>query len=76
MIRLDDNTPVKVALHEAERPTKMARGGQRTTWLGQMKKQLETIGLTYDQAKCVAMDRDRWWAITSDHRPVWAEVPE
>ena len=76
MMRLDDNTPAKLALKEAERPIKMSRGGQRTTWLGQMKKHLESIGLTYEKAKCVAMERDQWWAITNEHRPVWAEVPE
>ena len=75
MMRLDNNTPAKQALREAERPVKMARGG-KTTWLKVLKKQLESIGLTYEQAKGVAMDRDHWRGTIRKHKPVWAEVPE
>ena len=76
MIRLPDGTPVKRALREAEIPVKMPRGRPKTTWMAGMRKQLKNdLGMEWEEAKLIAMDRDMWWCRISKIRPQWAEVP-
>ena len=48
MMRLNNSTPVKLALSEFLTPTKKKRGRTQTTWLSIIKKDL---GRTKHQAK-------------------------
>ena len=59
-IRLPEETPAKIALKEAYRKVKKLRGGQTTTWISVLKKDLSTLGLTIEGATQLALDRDEW----------------
>ena len=52
--------PAKLALQEARRKVKKLRGGQTTTWLAVLEKDLNALGLTLDGATELANDRDAW----------------
>ena len=61
MMRLPENTPVKIALKEAEVPVKLPRGRPKTTWMSCMKTQLkDDLGMDWEEAKRTASDRDLW----------------
>ena len=65
VIRLPKEATAKLALQEARRKVKKLRGGQATTWLSVLEKELDTLGLTLDGATELADDRDAW------RRVVW-----
>ena len=59
--RLHDNAPAKIALTEALRQVKKPRGGQQTTLIGTLKKQLLDLGISdFTQAVDLAQVRDEW----------------
>ena len=60
VIRLPEETPAKLALKEARRKVKKLRGGQTTTWLAVLEKDLDALSLTLDRATELAFDRDAW----------------
>ena len=63
VIRLPAEAPAKLALQEARRKVKKLRGGQTTTWLAVLEKDLNTLGLTLHGATELAYDRDAWRGI-------------
>ena len=60
LIRLHNETPARQALRVGLQKSKRPRGKQKLTWIEQMKKQLETNNLTWEEACEVAKDRTRW----------------
>ena len=56
MVRLPEDTPVQKAMAEAERIVKKPTGRPTQTWLGVMKKQIEELGLSWEEAKEAAQD--------------------
>ena len=60
VIRLDSETPARQAIEEARRIVKKLRGGQMTTWLTVMERDLKDLGLTIDTAIEKAKDRKEW----------------
>ena len=59
-MRLPEETPAKMALQEAYRKVKKLRGGQTTTWISVLERDLSTLGLTVEGAIQLALDRDEW----------------
>ena len=59
-IRLPEDTPAKKALTESQRTTKKIKGGQRTTWLKTITKDLSDAGYSLKQAREKALDRTEW----------------
>ena len=57
-LRLPDETPAKMALEEAQRHVPKPRGGQKTTWLTVIKKDLHMT--TLEEATVLAQNRDLW----------------
>ena len=49
-----------MALEEAQRTLKKIKGGQRTTWLKTITKDLADAGYTLQQAKEKASERTEW----------------
>ena len=59
-VRLPEETPAKMALEESKRKLKKIRGGQRTTWLKTIEKDLSDVGYTLQQASEIASERTEW----------------
>jgi hypothetical protein len=59
-LRLPEKTPARLALAEAERPERRPRGKPKITWLTNVQRQLEKMGLTWEEAKKLAVDREAW----------------
>ena len=59
-MRLPEETPAKMALQEVYRKVKKLRGGQTTTWISVLERDLSTLGLTVEGASKLALDRDEW----------------
>ena len=59
-VRLHSDTPAKQALEEATRNVKKLRGGQKTTWIKTLEKDLKEQGMTIDSATEKAKDRKEW----------------
>ena len=59
-LRLPEKPPAKMALEEAQRTLKKIKGGQRTTWLKTITKDLADAGYTLQQAKEKASERTEW----------------
>ena len=63
ILRLPEDTPVRQALTEALKPTRRPRGRPRLTWVAQVARDLEGMGLPglgEEQLLNLASDRD-WW---------------
>ena len=67
-LRLPETTPARRALDEAERPTKHPQGGQKKTWLGNVKQQLTILKISWEKAKEISKDRKRWRSIVCEWR--------
>ena len=50
MTRLPYNTPAKLALNHALKPTIRPRGQQKTTWISMMKKRFQEYDLKWEEA--------------------------
>ena len=72
LMRLPEDTPVRKALRDAEVETAMPRGRSKTTWIGTMKSQLNSVNLTWEEAKTLAKNREEWGLMTHKYRPQWA----
>ena len=59
-MRLPEETPAKIALQEVYSKVKKLRGGQTTTWISVLEKDLSTLGLTIEGDTQLALDRDEW----------------
>ena len=59
-MRLPEETPAKMALQEAYRKVKKLRGGQTTTWISVLERDLSTLGLTIEGATQLVLDRNEW----------------
>ena len=59
-MQLSEDTPAKIALREAYRKVKKLRGGQATTWISDLEKDLSTLGLTVEGITQLVLDRDKW----------------
>ena len=66
LLRLAEETPAKQALMECLRHHKLPRGGQRTTWLKRINKDLKTTDLNIKNPHTwhLAADREQWRIIT------------
>ena len=60
MFRLPEGTAATDAIKLAERETKYRRGRRIITWIDVVKKDLEIIGLSWDEAKTIALDQKTW----------------
>ena len=61
MTRLTYNTPAKIALHHALKPTIRPRGQQKTPWISMMKKRFqEEYDLKWEEAYDMAENRIEW----------------
>ena len=60
LLRLDEEAPARKALREALKPVKKCRGGQRTTWLQVVKKDLRFAHLREDQLQRHAHVKPKW----------------
>ena len=60
LMRLDENTPAQKALRVALMQSKRPRGRPKLTWIEMMRKQLQTINLTWEEASHLAKDREKW----------------
>lgn len=58
--RLPAETPAKIALTEAKRKIKKPKGGQKSTWMAVLEKDLKAQNLTLEGATELAYDRDAW----------------
>ena len=47
------------------RKTKKNRGGQRTTWLKVIERDLDDIGMNITEATQVSLDRKEWRAVVN-----------
>ena len=59
LMRLDENTPAQKALRVALMQSKRPRGRPKLTWIEMMRKQLQTINLTWEEASHLAKDREK-----------------
>ena len=59
-MRLPEEKPAKMALQEAHRKVKKLIGGQTTTWISVLEKDLSTLGLTIEGATQLVLDRNEW----------------
>jgi hypothetical protein len=62
LLRLPDETPAKQALEEYRKPTKKPRGKPKTTWMSQIKSDMNDINITFDldHVTKLANDRAAW----------------
>ena len=60
LLRLPDSTAAKKALVVAEQQAQHRRGRRIHTWLSLVKTELNTLGLDWEGAKLLAMDRNMW----------------
>ena len=63
--RLPENAQAKLAFAEARRPYKKIKGGQPTTWLSTVSKDLKNINITIKEASKIAQDQKpmhNWYA--------------
>ena len=58
--RLHEKTPAKQALAEARRQTKKLRGGQASTWLKTLDKDLKDLKITPEEAQELTQNRKEW----------------
>ena len=64
LMRMNQETPARLALREAQKPSKNPRGRPKTTWIKMMKTTLkEHLNLKWEEASEQAQDRDRWRAL-------------
>ena len=75
VIRMPDETPAKVALQEAQRRVKKPRGGQTTTWLATIQKDLQKQNLTLEDANTLALDRTEWRRVSRMSGAPCAQAP-
>ena len=59
-MRQDENTPARKALSMALIQSKRPRGRPKFTWIELMRKQLQEINLTWEEASHLAKDREKW----------------
>ena len=59
-MRLNENTPARKVLRVALTQSKRPRGRPRLTWIELMRKQLEAMGLTWEEASHQAGDHEHW----------------
>ena len=62
-MRLPEETPVRQAMLEYERPLKMARGAPKFTWKKNIENDLSQLGIDKKAAAEIAQDRKRWRVI-------------
>ena len=62
-MRLPEDTPVRTAMVEYDRPLKMARGAPKFTWKKNIENDLSLLGLDKKAAAETAQDRKRWRAL-------------
>ena len=60
LMRLPEDTPVRKAMVEYDRPLKMARGAPKFTWKKNIENDLSQLGLDKKEAAEIAQDRKRW----------------
>ena len=60
LFRLPDDVPAKIALQHSLRPTKKPRGRQKSTWITMMINKIRGMGLDWEEAAHLAMDRLAW----------------
>ena len=64
-MRLPEDSPCRQALNEFNRATKRPRGGQKLTWIRQVNRDLENMGINTEKIEEIAQDRIRWKKIVA-----------
>ena len=59
-MRLPEDTPTKITLREAYKKVKKLKGGETTTWILVLEKDLSTLELTVEGATQLVLDRNEW----------------
>ena len=67
-VRLHSETPAKQALEEARRSVKKLKGGQTTTWMKTLEKDLKGLDMTIDEATEKAKNRKEWKIVVGKTR--------
>ena len=65
LMRLPEDTPVRKAMVEYDRPLKMARGAPKFTWNKNIENYLSQLCLDKKAAAEIAQDRKRWRALVN-----------
>ena len=65
LMRLPEDTPVRKAMVEYDRPLKMARGAPKFTWNKNIENDLSQLCLDKKAAAEIAQDRKRWRALVN-----------
>ncbi|KAK4307731.1 hypothetical protein Pmani_020521 [Petrolisthes manimaculis] len=74
--RLPEKTPAKISLQEARRTIKRSRGGQVTTWLSTIEKDLIELDLSVEDASHLAHDRREWRKVVRISRALRSPEPD
>ena len=72
LLRLNEKTPTRLALKEAERKVKKPKGGQKLTWMKLIEKDLEEYKICRCEAETLTQDRTAWRNVIS--RTAWRNV--
>ena len=60
LLRMPDSTAAKQALQLAEQPVQHRRGRRMDTWISIVKSELNELGISWTEAKQLAVDRAEW----------------
>ena len=74
LLRLNEKTPARLALKEAERKVKKPKGGQKLTWIKLIGKDLEEYKIPRCESENFAQDRSAWRNLISRGMSAHAEV--
>ena len=59
-LRLNEKTPMRLTLEEAERKVKKLKGGQKMTWMKFIEKDIEEYKISKCEAETLELDRTVW----------------
>ena len=74
LLRLNEKTPTRLALKEAEGKVKKPKGGQKLMWMKLIGKDLEEYKIPRCEAVTLAQDRTAWRNLISHGMPAHADV--
>ena len=60
VLRLPEESPVRQALSEYQRPLKRQRGAPKFIWQKNIDNDLRSIAMSFDEARMVSKDRKEW----------------
>ena len=74
LLRLNEKTPARLALKEAERKVKKPKGGQKLTWMKLIGKDLEEYKIPRCEAESLAQNRTAWRNLLSHQMLAHADI--